>query len=188
MVQKVIIGGNFDEPISIQNTISENKYNSLSDIDRQLIKFNKLFRSEKRIMGSKSFNCLSDTQKEENENDITKNTNDTVHSNLFHGLYNRRCKSLNEIYFLKKNIERGKLEVKVLNQKKAISTSKIEKCVRFNDDISVKELNDEYDRRPMPLAKMYYKDQVELSQLREEMKQIQYRIINKIEGAVLLGN
>jgi len=39
----------------------------------------------------------------------------------------------------------------------------------------------------MPLAKMYYKDQVELSQLREEMRQIQYRIINKIEGKLLLG-
>jgi hypothetical protein len=38
----------------------------------------------------------------------------------------------------------------------------------------------------MPLAKMYYKDQVELNQLREQMRQIQYRIINNIEGKVLL--
>jgi len=38
----------------------------------------------------------------------------------------------------------------------------------------------------MPLSKMYYKDHVELNQLREQMNQIQYRIINNIEGKVLL--
>jgi len=179
--QKVLL---VSEPLSLKNEEVIEKFRSLADLDKRKKMFNNVFKSERKIVTSKSFNCLSDT-----ENLIsTDNTNDAIKTNLISGLYNRRSKSYNEIYFLKKSINRNNMENQLLSKKKAISTSKIEKCVRFNDDIKVQELNDEYDRRPMPLAKMYYKDQVELSQLREEMKQIQYRIINKIEGKVLLGN
>jgi len=144
-------------------------------------------KNERKIVNSKSFTCLSDSQicfKMKNDND--DNNNNAVNNNLITGLI-KKSKSLNELYYIQKTNERNKKDIEI-HKKKAISTSKIEKCVRFNDDIKVHELNDEDDRRPMPLAKMYYKDQVELYQLREEMKQIQYRIINKIEGNVLLGN
>jgi len=185
MVQKALLASKtYNEPISMSTNDLEKNYSK----DMKLKMFNKIFKSERKLVSSRSLNCLAETQEELNKcNEVTENVNDTINSNLIHGLYERKCKSLNEIYFLQKSVGDGKLEFEH-NQKKSISTSKIEKCVRFNDDITVKELNDEYDRRPMPLAKMYYKDQVELSQLREEMRQIQYRIINKIEGKVLLGN
>ncbi|KAG4106847.1 hypothetical protein H8356DRAFT_386663 [Neocallimastix lanati (nom. inval.)] len=148
-----------------------------------------IFSSKRKIFYSQSFNCLQDiplntienTNTNNNNNDLVKENNN---NNLLSGL-RRRCNSLNEIYFLQKTIDKCTINLKI-NSQKANSTGKIDKCVRFNDNITITELNDEYDRKPMPLAKMYYKDQVELNQLREQMRQIQYRIINNIEGKVLL--
>eukprot|EP00833_Pecoramyces_ruminatium_P008141 jgi/Orpsp1_1/1182173/evm.model.c7180000080175.1 len=144
--------------------------------------FENVFNNERKIVSSKSFNCLADKSNKEEES-AKNNNNDSVNNILSEA---RKSKSLSELYYLKTTIDKCTIEIG-LTKHKAVSTGKIDKCVRFNDEITITELNDEYDRRPMPLAKMYYKDQVELSQLREEMRQIQYRIINKIEGKLLLG-
>ncbi|ORX84394.1 hypothetical protein BCR32DRAFT_325968 [Anaeromyces robustus] len=177
-----------EEPVALKNDIigdNIKKYRSTTDIDMKKEIFDKIFKSEKKIATSKSFNCISDTSKEVNEIEISNNNcNDNINYNQLSG-YGRKSKSMNEIYYMEKTIENCNLGIELIKTK-AISTSKIEKVVRFNDDIKIHELREEVDRRPMPLAKMYYKDQVELNQLREEMKQIQYRIINKIEGKVLL--
>jgi len=136
--------------------------------------YEKLLFKDNKITSSMSFNCLI-----ENEFSNNKNNNDSIDSI-------RSVKTFNNIYNIKEAENKSIKEFEI-SKNKAISTSKIDKCVRFNDDIKITEINDEYDRRPMPLAKMYYKDEVELLQLREEMKQIQYRIANKIEGKLLLG-
>jgi len=173
---------------SILLTTLTNEPNIIHDIGKPNETGNKHYKNERKLINSKSFNCLADSQifnkmKNVNSND---NNNNAVNNNLVSGLI-KKSKSLNELYYIQKTSELNKKNIEI-HTKKSISTSKIEKCVRFNDDIKVHELNDEDDRRPMPLAKMYYKDQVELYQLREEMKRIQYRIINKIEGSLLLGN
>jgi len=136
--------------------------------------YEKLLFKDNKITSSMSFNCLI-----ENEFSNNKNNNDSIDSI-------RSVKTFNNIYNIKEAENKSIKEFEI-SKNKAISTSKIDKCVRFNDDIKITEINDEYDRRPMPLAKMYYKDEVELLQLREEMKQIQYRIANKIEVKLLLG-
>jgi len=174
--------------VNIQDeTIADNdEMNNVSEIDKKKKLFDKIFKSERKIVSSKSFNCLSDSTEFEDATNIKINDSFYNNKNIINGIF-RKSESMNEIFYLKKSIKRNALEVQ-LNRNRAISTSKIEKCVRFNDNIKIHELNDDDDRRPMPLAKMYYKDQVELNQLREEMKQIQYRIMNKIEGKVLLDS
>jgi len=177
MVQSVLLITS--EPCNIQNI--NDKQNEELNLNKSLL--DKKFNNGRKIVSSKSLNCLSDPKSFKN---IVSNDNNVINNNLVNGLI-RKSKSLNELYYIQKTNDHNKKDIEI-NKKKAISTSKLEKCVRFNDEIKIHELNVEVDRRPMPLAKMYYKDQVELIQLREEMKQIQYRIINKIEGNVLLGN
>jgi len=180
MVQSVLLLTS--EPCNIQNI--NDKQNEASELNLNKSLLDRKFNNGRKIVNSKSLNCLSDSQS--CFKDIISNDNNIINNNLVTGLI-RKSKSLNELYYIQKTNDRNKKDIEI-NKNKAISTSKLEKCVRFNDEIKIHELSVEVDRRPMPLAKMYYKDQVELIQLREEMKQIQYRIINKIEGNVLLGN
>jgi len=173
---------------SILLTTLTSKPNIINTIGKLNETGNEHNKNERKLINSKSFTCLSDSRFFDNMKNINKNdnNNNAINNNLVTGLI-KKSKSLNELYYIQNTSEHNKKDIEI-HKMKSISTSKIEKCVRFNDDIKVHELDDEDDRRPMPLAKMYYKDQVELYQLREEMKLIQYRIINKIEGSLLLGN
>jgi len=178
MVQKsILIKESFSFPERITDAAGKRSMITEEVIKKRL--FEDVFKIERKLVYSKSLNSLLDVQKNNTENNSINNNNYSVK------VFGRKYKSLNELYFLNKQINKCTVQIK-LNRNRAISTSKIDKSVRFNDDITINELNDEYDRKPMPLAKMYYKDQVELIQLREQMKQIQYRIINHIEGKVLL--
>ncbi|KAG4098889.1 hypothetical protein H8356DRAFT_364984 [Neocallimastix lanati (nom. inval.)] len=177
MVQKSILSKeSFSFPEGITETVDKK---SMAEETSKKRLFENIFKTSGNLVYSKSLNCLPDVQKNNTENNGNNNDNVSIK-----GL-GRKYKSLNELYFLNKQINKFTFQIE-LNKNRANSTSKIDKCVRFNDDIIINELNDEYDRKPMPLAKMYYKDQVELYQLREQMKQIQYRIINNIKGNVLL--
>lgn len=183
---------------SFINNILHNRYkikksessNGLECLDRN----NKIKSDSDCFDNSNSNNEIDEEKKSEitkNKSEVNfknieslneKNKPDKIEYEYENGnLNNRNCLSMNII----EEMNKGKsLDLQYLQY----SNNSLSKRVRFDDDIKIHELNDDEDRKPMPMAKMYYKDNVELIQLREEMKLIQHRILNKLEGKLTLGD
>jgi len=96
-----------DDKRSITETTSNNIFQSSN-----------LLNAERKIMYSRSCNCLQDIPLNNIEN-TNDNNNDLVkgqENNLLSGL-GRRCKSLNEIYFLQKTIDKCTIDLEINSQK-----------------------------------------------------------------------
>lgn len=165
----------------------ENKIKNSSSSHSSNLNKNSDFLFNSGITNSINFNSDSNICIKESSKKLNSDNNAKEVSNLKCSVsYNAIDNINNEI---NNNFLRNEIASNYKNSSCSINRKHlINKCVRFNEDIKIHELVDDEDRKPMPLARMYYKDHVELSQLREEMKLIQQRILNNIEGKLTLGD